>query len=197
MPYKDLKASDKPADPRVQRTRKLIEQAFIELIRERGFQSITIQDITGRATLNRATFYAHFEDKFDMLDHFIRAQFHEALLTKIPDYPEYTHQRLILLIVTVIEFVLTIRTHCEPADRQIEAMFETAVQEELYLYLADWMDHAPKGIVPLEVTTKTAASVWSWAIFGTAIQTSRTETDQTAAQIANQIAQVLVNAQKY
>ncbi len=196
MPYKDLKASDKPADPRVQRTRKLIEQAFIELIRERGFQSITIQDITGRATLNRATFYAHFEDKLDLLDHFIRAQFHEALLTKIPDCPEYTHQRLILLIVTVIEFVLTLQANCAPADRQIEAMFETAVQEELYLYLADWMAHAPQGMVPPEVTTKTAASVWSWAIFGTAIQTARTETDQTASQIASQIVQVLVGVHK-
>ena len=196
MSYKDLKASDKPADPRVQRTHKLIEQAFIELIRERGFQSITIHDITGRATLNRATFYAHFEDKYDLLDHFIRAQFHEALLTKIPGSPEYTHQRLILLIVTVIEFVLTIQAHCGPADRQIEAMFETAVQEELYLYLADWMNHAPQAMIPPEVPPQTAASVWSWAIFGTAIQTARTESNQTASQIASQIAQMLVGAHK-
>ena len=66
-------------DPRVKRTRKLLEKAFMELMVEKGFQSITIQDVTERATVNRATFYAHFEDKFDLLDSYIREQFDEWL----------------------------------------------------------------------------------------------------------------------
>src|SRR5205807_1741174 len=49
----------KSVDPRVKRTRKLLQQAFIELFQEKGFASISIQDITERATVNRATFYAH------------------------------------------------------------------------------------------------------------------------------------------
>ena len=51
-------------DPRVKRTRKLLQQAFLELFQEKGFASISIQDITERATVNRATFYAHFPDKY-------------------------------------------------------------------------------------------------------------------------------------
>jgi AcrR family transcriptional regulator len=52
------------ADPRVKRTRQLLLQAFTAVLAEkRSIPSITIRDITQRATVNRATFYAHFEDK--------------------------------------------------------------------------------------------------------------------------------------
>ncbi|RJP51863.1 MAG: TetR family transcriptional regulator [Anaerolineaceae bacterium] len=56
-------------DPRVKRTRQLLEEAFSELIQEKDFQSISIQDITVRAGINRATFYAHFPDKYALLDY--------------------------------------------------------------------------------------------------------------------------------
>ncbi len=55
-------------DPRVQRTRGLLRKALIDLIPEKGYSAITIQDITDRATLNRATFYLHYRDKLDLLE---------------------------------------------------------------------------------------------------------------------------------
>lgn len=54
-------------DPRVIRTRQLLRDALVELIDEQGYEKITVQDITKRATLNRATFYLHFRDKLDLL----------------------------------------------------------------------------------------------------------------------------------
>jgi AcrR family transcriptional regulator len=54
-------------DPRVIRTRALLHNALMELVVERGYEAITIQDITDRATLNRATFYLHYRDKNDLL----------------------------------------------------------------------------------------------------------------------------------
>jgi AcrR family transcriptional regulator len=54
-------------DPRVMRTRALLQNAMIELVAERSYEPITIQDITDRATLNRATFYLHYRDKDDLL----------------------------------------------------------------------------------------------------------------------------------
>lgn len=55
-------------DPRVRRTRHLLRSALIELIPEKGYENIRIQDITDRATLNRATFYLHYRDKDDLLE---------------------------------------------------------------------------------------------------------------------------------
>jgi len=54
-------------DPRILRTRRLLHEAFIELVSEKGFDNITIQDLTDRATLNRATFYLHYRDKNELL----------------------------------------------------------------------------------------------------------------------------------
>ncbi|MEP6986651.1 MAG: TetR/AcrR family transcriptional regulator [Chloroflexota bacterium] len=54
-------------DPRVVRTRQLLRDALIALIHERGFESLTVKDITERATLNKATFYLHYKDIDDLL----------------------------------------------------------------------------------------------------------------------------------
>lgn len=58
-------------DLRVRRTRKLLQQAFIELTVEKGFASLTVSDITERAMVNRSTFYRHYVDKYDLLEQFM------------------------------------------------------------------------------------------------------------------------------
>jgi len=190
------KVEEKRVDPRVKRTRKLIEQAFLELMQQQNFQSITIQDIADRATVNRATFYAHFEDKYDLLDSFIREQFNELLAEKVPPdlAPDaaFCLGRLQLLIVTVLEYIYQIHGHCARNDRQVEPMFETAVQEELNQYLGRWFGQAPPEVIPPEVDLKVAAMMWSWAIFGTGIQWARGSGDVPSDQIAGQMVKILL-----
>lgn len=62
-----MSRNEKKIDPRIKRTRQLLRQALMDLIPEKGYQAITIQDIADRATLNRATFYLHYRDKDDLL----------------------------------------------------------------------------------------------------------------------------------
>lgn len=57
---------DGTADLRVKRTQKAIKQALLELIEEKGFERITVKDITDRAEISRNTFYLHYEDKYDL-----------------------------------------------------------------------------------------------------------------------------------
>lgn len=66
-------------DPRVLRTRQLIREAFRELLQSKGFDSITIKDIAQRATINRATFYAHYEDKYALLEEITEQAFREMI----------------------------------------------------------------------------------------------------------------------
>jgi AcrR family transcriptional regulator len=54
-------------DRRVQRTRQLLQEALLSLIREKGFEALSVQDIIDRANVGRATFYAHFDNKEDLL----------------------------------------------------------------------------------------------------------------------------------
>ena len=54
-------------DRRVQRTQDLLRQALLALIREKGFEALSVQDIIDRANVGRATFYSHFADKRTLL----------------------------------------------------------------------------------------------------------------------------------
>jgi|SRR3990172_7016671 len=54
-------------DRRVQRTRQALRNALMELIKEKGFDAISVEEITQRADLGRATFYLHYKDKEDLL----------------------------------------------------------------------------------------------------------------------------------
>ena len=54
-------------DRRVSRTRRLLRDAFFALILEKGYESVTVEEITNRADLGRTTFYLHYHDKEDLL----------------------------------------------------------------------------------------------------------------------------------
>jgi AcrR family transcriptional regulator len=58
-------------DLRVRRTRKLLQEALIELTVEKGFAAVTVRDITERAMVNRSTFYRHYLDKYALLDEYM------------------------------------------------------------------------------------------------------------------------------
>ncbi len=67
-----MSMSEKKPDPRVVRTRSVLHDALMTLIAEMGYDAITVQHITDRAQLNRATFYLHYRDKQDLLMHIIK-----------------------------------------------------------------------------------------------------------------------------
>lgn len=55
-------------DRRVGRTRQALQDALIDLILEKGYEKISVQEICARANIGRTTFYAHFLDKADLLE---------------------------------------------------------------------------------------------------------------------------------
>jgi AcrR family transcriptional regulator len=66
-------------DRRVRRTRKLLGNALLEWVQEKKFDQITIQDITDRADLNRATFYLHYSSKEELLADSLEEHFDELV----------------------------------------------------------------------------------------------------------------------
>ena len=54
-------------DRRVQKTRKLLQDSLIALVSEKGYESVTIREILDKANVGRSTFYAHFQDKDQLL----------------------------------------------------------------------------------------------------------------------------------
>lgn len=54
-------------DLRIRRTHKFLQEAMIELLAEKSFDEITVGDIAEQAMINRATFYRHYQDKYDLV----------------------------------------------------------------------------------------------------------------------------------
>lgn len=50
------------------RSRKMIRQAFFELLKEKNFEKITVTDIVKKADVNRSTFYAHYPDVMGVVE---------------------------------------------------------------------------------------------------------------------------------
>lgn len=64
-------------DRRILKTKRAIQQAFVEMLLETGFEPITVKAIAARANIGRKTFYLHFTDKYDLLDAIVNFQLEE------------------------------------------------------------------------------------------------------------------------
>ena len=62
---------EKKKDLRIVRTKKMLHQALIELMKDKTFEEIKVCDICDKAMINRSTFYAHYDDKYELLLDFI------------------------------------------------------------------------------------------------------------------------------
>jgi AcrR family transcriptional regulator len=180
-------------DPRVKRTRQLLLQAFISLLEERhNIHSISVQDITERATVNRSTFYAHFEDKYAFLEVWMREKFHHALESQLPATSTLQMSTLRLLILAVFDFLALWQYHLKPADRQFVPFFEVALQQELQEVLLHWLNQAPSSVPICQETGEITAQVISWAIFGPAVQWSRGDQTITKDMMARHVLDVVI-----
>ena len=77
----------KPADRRVSRTRRSIDEAFIALLERRGYEAVGVSDIVREADVGRATFYEHYASKDDLLR--TQLQRVSSLLRAHPGRPEF------------------------------------------------------------------------------------------------------------
>ena len=78
-------------DLRIIKTKKSIYRAFFKLLNEKGFEKISVKDISDEAVISRNTFYLHYEDKYDLMDkicdEMVTALF-ENVNKKIENYAE-------------------------------------------------------------------------------------------------------------
>lgn len=182
----------KNLDRRIKRSLRLLKQSFLELMKEKKFASITIQDITDRADVNRSTFYAHFSDKYALLDLIIREHFQNLLTSKLPQPANLRKRNLRILILIVLEHFEKIHKLCHPSDT-MSPLIKQAIQEEIAAILLSWFKQVPITEAEWQVPVKTTVLMISWAIFGVAIEWSQEKQTFSTEQMANQILTVITN----
>ncbi len=185
-----MATAPKSVDPRVKRTRQLLQQAFFELLQEKSLASISIQDITERATVNRGTFYAHFADKYALMDSIVREQFQKVISSKLSTTACWNKRSLCLLIQAVGGYLQEMDSHCRPPGG-MEPLFERAVQEEICHVLVSWLKSVPATEARWPVPIESIALVVSWAIFGAAVEWSQGMKTLSAERMANDVLLVL------
>ena|SRR6266498_2639856 len=163
-------------DPRVKRTRQLLEQAFLAVVAEKGFQSVSVQDIAEKAGVNRATFYDHFTDKYALLDYSIRQQFRQELEKRTLNVCTFSMDNLRALIITVCEFISNASVHCNPPSQQFESVMETQIKVQVQELIQNWIEKLGTDVDP-----KIAATATSWAIYGLAMQWSHDKNKKRAS----------------
>ena len=122
----------KTIDRRVERTRQLLQNALSELILEKGYEKVTVQDVIDRANVGRSTFYAHFESLEQLLlSGFepLRAQFEDFL-----SGAEFDHESPWALSLTMFQQV---------QKQKGGYITLTHIQKFLYGYL---LDHLKMGM---------------------------------------------------
>ncbi|HEX5809641.1 MAG TPA: TetR family transcriptional regulator [Anaerolineales bacterium] len=154
---------EKELDPRFRRTQRLILQSFNALLAVESFDSISVQDVTEKAEINRATFYKHFVDKYALLDRWVEQQFRQEIEARVLDACHYTPENLRTLILTVCEFLSRVRTDCVQSQRQFEPLIEKQVKNQVFELLNVWL-----GKMKPAISTEIPATVATWAIYGLA-----------------------------
>lgn len=173
-------------DPRIVRTRHLLQDSLSKLLKQKSFEEISVQDIADAATVNRATFYDHYQDKFALLRCMVGRRFHEMLAERQVAFDGTCRTELKPAVVAVCDYVLDLMG---PAgDRKIEPHMESAI-----IGVLQWMFTCDEGGRSRELAKPgdMAAAAAAWAIYGAARQWAQQENHSPSAEIAEAIAEMV------
>jgi AcrR family transcriptional regulator len=150
-------------DPRILRTRQLLQDALRKLLELKEFDKISVQDITEAATVNRATFYAHYDDKFALLGELIRVTFLDLLAQRNATFDGGCSTAFQVIILAVCDYLSELQKSHSSNQHQFEPFVEATVIDQIRIVLLDgFQRHPVERNIPAEMIAATA----SWAIYG-------------------------------
>lgn len=186
MPISDCEVRD----PRIRRTRQLLQGALRELMQTRSFDEISVQDITDTATVNRATFYDHYTDKFALLDAMVGGGFHKLLHERNISFDGTCPSAATSIILATCDY-LTLshgdRAACTQQNA-FEPLMESAMTAAIRRVLINGMNKNGKSGASAEMIATTA----SWAIYGAVKQWFYTPGHAGAEEIVGSILQLVM-----
>jgi AcrR family transcriptional regulator len=162
MPISDCEVRD----PRIRRTRQLLQGALMQILGTKPFDDISVQDIADVATVNRATFYDHYTDKFALLEALIAGGFHKMLHERSVDYDGSCPSAAGAIVLAACDYLTSLRAAqggCQERRSNVEGLEDAAMIAAIRRVLAGGM--AKHTTIPEERRTMQSAAA-SWAIYG-------------------------------
>jgi AcrR family transcriptional regulator len=187
MPISDCEVRD----PRVRRTRQLLQGALHTLIQTKNFDEISVHDITEAATINRATFYDHYNDKFALLEATVAGGFHMLLHERKVHFDGSCPSAASAIILAACDYLTQSHSNTSACTRQtafeplIDAAITNAIRHVLAAGMPSRKDHPT---VPPEMISMAA----SWAIYGAVKQWFNTPNHPPAEEVVPAILQLVM-----
>ncbi len=187
MPISDCEVRD----PRIRRTRQLLQGALRTLMQSKSFEDISVQDIAEAATVNRATFYDHYADKFALLDALVAGGFHQLLHAREVQFDGTCPSAAGAIIEATCDYLAQIRAeHPDCGEKNsFEPLIDAAITSAIRRVLNSPHEKMAIDSPPL---TEIAVTATAWAIYGAARQWSLTPNRIPVAGIVPQILSLIL-----
>jgi len=167
-------------DPRILRSRRMLQDALRKLLHEKDFEAISVQEIADEATLNRATFYLHYPDKTALLRAMTECRF-RALIAKRGLEFSNCDGALRAIALGVCDY-LADTTGCP--SRLLQLPLESTIIQVVEGMFLEGSSHHTE--VPRENAALLSATA-AWAVFGAARKWLQTPNRVPAELMAEQI----------
>ncbi|WP_260287759.1 TetR/AcrR family transcriptional regulator [Peribacillus aracenensis] len=154
-------------DPRIIRTRKLIMDSFVQLSMKKDFKNITISDITSKATVNRATFYYHFTDKYDLLNKVLKEDLMTKVLKEIEKHEKVNHKTITSIFLSIISFQSSLSSQCKKSFEAFSTTIENVIKKELEKVFYQMLMKETSS--ENEEVVRAGSVMLSWGIYGASI----------------------------
>lgn len=184
---------EKKTDLRVLKTYKALCETFSEMLEEKKFEDITINELCERAMVRRATFYKHFADKYEFFAFFIRETQDEFNANvKAYDYEETPYSYYVYLMKISVKLLME---HKKIVDNVLKSSaFPTLleiVSDEIYRNVLLHMKENIRNGMPMAVSPNILASFYTGGIVQT-IRVWLTTTNQiTEEKMVEEIEKIL------
>jgi AcrR family transcriptional regulator len=133
-------------DRRIRRTQQLLAKALISLTLEKGYEAVTIRDITTRADVGYATFFRHYKDKNELLQDVVDVMLEELIALLLPKVSDADSEEVGVLLFQYVqthnEVVRIMLSSHEVLQRVVNVATENLVNTH---------NAPPDSLVPLEI----------------------------------------------
>jgi len=148
-------------DRRVRRTQQLLARALIALTLEKGYEAVTIRDITERADIGYATFFRHYRDKDELLEDVLDVVLAELIDLLCPAKPDDPAAIGVLLFRHVQEQSEVVRVLLE-SHTLLPRLIEVATQNIVSNHTPSTNSAVPLEIAAHHIVTSTISLIQWW-----------------------------------